>query len=179
MLIADKAITKRYGVRPARGSVGKGYAPRPALLPAGSLTKSPHAGLPLQSPYLAILNKQAQIMLEAGAELGFSHSSHTRVQVAKGMNSALAWLRDRHNDPDNLTAKPWDHEPEEFFDDRHPGPRCMDRPRICTCRSGDVSGRCYASDGVVKATAPSAVEARSFPAYLLVSRQTVAYSETS
>ena len=30
----------------------------------GLLTKSPNAGLPLQSPYLAILNKQAQIMLE-------------------------------------------------------------------------------------------------------------------
>ncbi len=36
----------------------------------GLLTKSPNAGLPLQSPYLAILNKQAQIMLMAGAELG-------------------------------------------------------------------------------------------------------------
>jgi P27 family predicted phage terminase small subunit len=49
----------------------------------GLLTKSPNAGLPLQSPYLAILNKQAQIMLKAGAELGFSPASRTRVQVVR------------------------------------------------------------------------------------------------
>jgi hypothetical protein len=56
-------------------------------------------------------------MLGAGAELGFSHSSRTRLQVAKGMNSALAWLRGRHDNPDDLIAKPWGYEPEEFFDD--------------------------------------------------------------
>jgi P27 family predicted phage terminase small subunit len=83
----------------------------------GLLTKSPNAGLPLQSPYLAILNKQAQIMLKAGAELGFSPSSRTRVQVDKGLNSPFAWLRERHNDPDNLIARPWDYEPDEFSDD--------------------------------------------------------------
>jgi P27 family predicted phage terminase small subunit len=86
----------------------------------GLLTKSPNAGLPLQSPYLAILNKQAQIMLKAGAELGFSPSSRTRVQVDKGMNSPLGWLCNRNNDPDDLIAKPWkynQHEPDEFFDD--------------------------------------------------------------
>ena len=55
----------------------------------GLLTKSPHAGLPLQSPYLAILNKQAQIMLRARAELGFSPSGRARVQVDKGLNSPL------------------------------------------------------------------------------------------
>jgi P27 family predicted phage terminase small subunit len=85
----------------------------------GLLTKSPNAGLPLQSPYLAILNKQAQIMLKAGAELGLSPSSRTRVQVDKGLNSPFAWLRERHNDPDNLIAKPWQYdqnEPDEFFD---------------------------------------------------------------
>jgi P27 family predicted phage terminase small subunit len=87
----------------------------------GLLTKSPNAGLPLQSPYLAILNKQAQIMLKAGAELGFSPSSRTRVQVDKGLNGPLAWLRDRNNDPDNLLAKPWDFDAEDraerYFDD--------------------------------------------------------------
>jgi P27 family predicted phage terminase small subunit len=54
----------------------------------GLLTKSPNAGLPLQSPYLAILNKQAQIMLKAGAELGFSPSSRSRVQVGSSMDDA-------------------------------------------------------------------------------------------
>jgi P27 family predicted phage terminase small subunit len=85
----------------------------------GLLTKSPNAGLPLQSRYLAILNKQAQIMRKSGAELAFSPSSRTRVQVDKGMNIPLGWLRERQNDPDNLIAKPWDydqHQPDEFFD---------------------------------------------------------------
>ena len=79
----------------------------------GLLTKSPNAGLPLQSPYLAILNKQAQIMLKAGAELGFSPSSRTRVQVEPGLNGPLAWLRDRHVDPHNPFAKPWDYDTDD------------------------------------------------------------------
>jgi P27 family predicted phage terminase small subunit len=88
------------------------------------LTKSPNAGLPLQSPYLAILNKQAQIMLKAGAELGFSPSSRTRVQLEVGLSGPLSWLRDRDNDPDGLLAKPWNSgrthgsdEVDEFFGD--------------------------------------------------------------
>ena len=90
----------------------------------GLLTKSPNAGLPLQSPYLAILNKQAQIMLKAGAELGFSPASRTRVQVANERASPLAWLRDQRHDPDGLIKKPWhtewreeQDEKDEFFDD--------------------------------------------------------------
>ena len=91
----------------------------------GLLTKSPNAGLPLQSPYLAILNKQAQIMLKAGAELGFSPSSRSRVQVEADRSGPFAWLRDRNNDPDNLIAKPWEYpyrpsdkrEPDDFFGD--------------------------------------------------------------
>jgi phage terminase small subunit len=59
---------------------------------------------------LAILNKQAQIMLKAGAELGFSPSSRTRVQVETGLNGPLAWMRERGNDPDGLLATPWDFE---------------------------------------------------------------------
>jgi P27 family predicted phage terminase small subunit len=87
----------------------------------GLLTKSPNAGLPLQSPYLAILNKQAQLMLKAGAELGFSPSSRTRVMIDKGMNSPLAWLSDRANDPHNLLGKTWsnghDDPTDRFFRD--------------------------------------------------------------
>jgi len=65
-------------------------------------------GLPLQSPYLAILNKQAQIMRKAGAELGFLPASRTRVQVANERASPFAWLRDPRNDSDGLLKKPWD-----------------------------------------------------------------------
>jgi P27 family predicted phage terminase small subunit len=77
----------------------------------GLLTKSPNAGLPLQSPYLAILNKQAQIMLKAAGELGFTPSSRSRVQVIPdGSDNAFARFR---------RGKPWEYgrEPDEFFDD--------------------------------------------------------------
>jgi len=78
----------------------------------GLLTKSPNAGLPLQSPYLAILNKQAQIMLKAAAELGFTPSSRSRVQIVPDVSdNPFAKFRQR---------KPWEYggDPaDEFFDD--------------------------------------------------------------
>lgn len=46
----------------------------------GSLLKS-KSGTPYQNPYLAIMNKQAQIMMKAAAELGFTPSSRSRVKV--------------------------------------------------------------------------------------------------
>ena len=81
----------------------------------GLLTKSPNAGLPLQSPYLAILNKQAQIMIKAGAELGFSPASRTRVQVVRDIaNNPFARNGVRYN-PVYPTRKPWEL-PEEDDD---------------------------------------------------------------
>lgn len=47
----------------------------------GMLTKAPNTGLPIQSPYLPIVNKQAQILLKAAEQLGFSPASRSRVQV--------------------------------------------------------------------------------------------------
>lgn len=38
-------------------------------------------GVPYQNPYLAIMNKQAAVMMKAAAELGFTPSSRTRVKV--------------------------------------------------------------------------------------------------
>lgn len=46
----------------------------------GSLLKA-KSGVPYQNPYLAIMNKQATIMLKAAAELGFTPSSRSRVKV--------------------------------------------------------------------------------------------------
>jgi P27 family predicted phage terminase small subunit len=81
----------------------------------GLLTKSPNAGLPLQSPYLAILNKQAQIMLKAAAELGFTPSSRSRVQIDMKLYNPFSGVL---SDP--LIAKPWNFgtdPPDEFFGD--------------------------------------------------------------
>ncbi len=47
----------------------------------GLLVKTPISGLPIQSPYLPIVNKQAQIMLKAAAEMGFTPSSRSRISV--------------------------------------------------------------------------------------------------
>lgn len=47
----------------------------------GMLTKAPNTGLPIQSPYLPIVNKQAAIMLKAAEQLGFSPVSRSRVQL--------------------------------------------------------------------------------------------------
>src|SRR5690606_19844822 len=47
----------------------------------GLITKSPKQGEPMQNPYLPIVNRQAQIMLKAAAELGFTPSSRSRVTV--------------------------------------------------------------------------------------------------
>lgn len=54
----------------------------------GLITKSPNKGQPMQNPYLPIINRQAQIMLKAASELGFTPSSRSRVQVSDGGNGA-------------------------------------------------------------------------------------------
>ncbi len=50
----------------------------------GMMTKTPKTSEPMQNPYLAVLNRQAQIMLKAAAEMGFTPSSRSRVSVDAG-----------------------------------------------------------------------------------------------
>lgn len=52
-----------------------------ALQQNGMVTETPRTHEPIQSPYLAIMNKQAQIMLKAAAEMGFTPSSRSRVSI--------------------------------------------------------------------------------------------------
>ena len=47
----------------------------------GLLVKAPNTGVPMQSPYLAIANKQAQIMTKAAIEMGFTPASRSRVSL--------------------------------------------------------------------------------------------------
>lgn len=47
----------------------------------GMLVKAPNTGLPIQSPYLPIMNRQAQIMLKAASELGFTPTSRSRITL--------------------------------------------------------------------------------------------------
>ena len=52
----------------------------------GLLMKAPNTGVPMQSPYLAIANKQAQIMTKAATEMGFTPASRTRASVPEEKN---------------------------------------------------------------------------------------------
>ena len=66
----------------------------------GILTKAPNTGLPMQSPYLPVVNKQAQIMLKAAELLGLTPASRSRVQV----------IEDRPSDEEDPWAaldRPW------------------------------------------------------------------------
>ena len=47
----------------------------------GLVVRSPVKGEPMQNPYLAILNKQSQILIKAAAEMGFTPSSRSRIVV--------------------------------------------------------------------------------------------------
>lgn len=47
----------------------------------GLLVKAPLTGVPMQSPYLAIANKQAQIMTRSATEMGFTPASRSRVSI--------------------------------------------------------------------------------------------------
>jgi len=55
----------------------------------GLMVKSPTQGIPMQSPYVPILNKQAEIMMKAASELGFSPTSRSRITLAGGGKQAV------------------------------------------------------------------------------------------
>jgi P27 family predicted phage terminase small subunit len=48
----------------------------------GTMIKSPN-GFPMQSPYVAVANKQVEIMVRIASELGMTPSSRTRIRVGE------------------------------------------------------------------------------------------------
>jgi P27 family predicted phage terminase small subunit len=60
------------------------------LAQTGMLVKAPVTGLPIQSPYLPIVNKQALIMLRAAAELGFTPSSRSQIHMDNSGGNAFS-----------------------------------------------------------------------------------------
>ena len=50
---------------------------------SGTVVRMPHSNMAVQSPWVSVLNKQAQIMLKACAEMGFTPSARTRVISAE------------------------------------------------------------------------------------------------
>ena len=61
----------------------------------GLLMKSPNMGVPMQSPYLAIANKQAQIMTKAAVEMGFTPASRSRITLPEQAKGDLDPWADR------------------------------------------------------------------------------------
>ncbi len=53
------------------------------ILETGLLVKSSVSGVPMQSPYVAIANKQAQLMCKAAVEMGFTPASRSHLSVPK------------------------------------------------------------------------------------------------
>jgi P27 family predicted phage terminase small subunit len=58
----------------------------------GVLVKAPKSDVPIQSPYLPIVNKQAFVMMRAVDHLGFSPASRTRIMLGDlPANGIGAW----------------------------------------------------------------------------------------
>jgi P27 family predicted phage terminase small subunit len=68
----------------------------------GLIVRSPSKGEPMQNPWLAIVNKQAQILIKAASELGFSPASRPRLVggPSRGDDNEFEGL----GDPDSVGA---------------------------------------------------------------------------
>lgn len=60
------------------------------VLVAGQVIKTPN-GYPVMNPYMANMNKQAQIMLKAASEMGFTPASRTRISVTETASQDNPW----------------------------------------------------------------------------------------
>jgi phage terminase small subunit len=57
------------------------------------MVKSP-SGYPIQSPYLAIANRQAEIMMRIASEFGFTPASRSRIATPSSAEPTLFDLLD-------------------------------------------------------------------------------------
>jgi P27 family predicted phage terminase small subunit len=59
-----------------------------AMQKYGTMMKSP-SGYPVQSPYVAIANRQAEIMMRIASEFGFTPASRGRLWMVSNIPSGL------------------------------------------------------------------------------------------
>ena len=59
---------------------------------AGQVIKTP-SGYPVTNPYMANMNRQAQNMMKAAAEMGFTPASRSRIVVAEESSKDDPWAR--------------------------------------------------------------------------------------
>lgn len=59
-----------------------------AIQKFGTMVKSP-SGYPIQSPYVAIANRQAELMMRISAEFGFTPASRSRISTSQAEEPSL------------------------------------------------------------------------------------------
>ena len=59
----------------------------------GMLVKTPNTGQMIQSPYMAVLNRQATLMMKAASELGFSPTSRSRIVLTEEAVGDDPWAK--------------------------------------------------------------------------------------
>ena len=59
-----------------------------AIQKFGAMVKSP-TGYPMQSPYISIANRQAEIMMRIASEFGFTPASRSRISVPRENDRTL------------------------------------------------------------------------------------------
>jgi len=69
------------------------------------MVKSP-TGFPMQSPYVAIANRQAEIMMRIASEFGFTPASRSRISTPSAEEPSLLDLIE--NEADSTAATPDD-----------------------------------------------------------------------
>ena len=72
-----------------------------AIQKYGAMIKSPQ-GFPIQSPYLAIANRQAEIMMRIASEFGFTPASRSRIATPPVAERGLFDALD--DSPDEATS---------------------------------------------------------------------------
>lgn len=84
-----------------------------ALQKYGVMIKSPQ-GFPIQSPYLAVANRQAEIMMRIASEFGFTPASRSRIATpAERKPSLLDFLDDEPSDVPAADGPAKNSEPHE------------------------------------------------------------------
>jgi P27 family predicted phage terminase small subunit len=68
-----------------------------AIQKYGVMVKSP-TGFPMQSPYVAVANRQAKIMMRIASEFGFTSASRSRIATPSPAELTLFDVRDRPSD---------------------------------------------------------------------------------
>ena len=63
----------------------------------GAMVKSP-SGYPIQSPYIAIANRQAEIMMRIASEFGFTPASRSRIATPSATEPSLLDLMGKPED---------------------------------------------------------------------------------